>query len=136
MNPLQVSNTSVSETIMKGNSLVEHLDANYLTSKAYLAYACICKGRILLDGRDLKSLDLKWLREQMGLVSQEPALFATTIASNILFGKRDADMDDVIQAAKAANAHSFIQGLPGDYDTQVRNYKSSVLPSFPCSFSS
>ncbi|KAG7971639.1 hypothetical protein I3843_07G145400 [Carya illinoinensis] len=80
-------------------------------------------GRILLDGRDLKSLDLKWLREQMGLVSQEPALFATTIASNILFGKRDADMDDVIQAAKAANAHSFIQGLPGDYDTQFIEFQ-------------
>ncbi|KAF5455749.1 hypothetical protein F2P56_025295 [Juglans regia] len=76
-------------------------------------------GRILLDGHDLKSLDLKWLREQMGLVSQEPALFATTIASNILFGKQDADMDDIIQAAKAANAHCFIQGLPDDYDTQV-----------------
>ncbi|XP_041019693.1 ABC transporter B family member 13-like isoform X2 [Juglans microcarpa x Juglans regia] len=76
-------------------------------------------GRILLDGHDLKSLDLKWLREQMGLVGQEPALFATTIASNILFGKQDADMDDIIQAAKAANAHCFIQGLPDDYDTQV-----------------
>lgn len=89
-----------------------------------------------MDGRDLKSFDLKWLREQLGLVSQEPALFATTIASNILFGKRDANMDDIIQAAKAANAHSFIQGLPDGYDTQVCNYHSSVLPIVPCSFSS
>jgi len=55
----------------------------------------------------------------MGLVSQEPALFATTIAGNILFGKEDADMDKVIQAAMAANAHSFIQGLPDGYQTQV-----------------
>ncbi|WVY89008.1 hypothetical protein V8G54_037946 (chloroplast) [Vigna mungo] len=76
-------------------------------------------GKILLDGYDLKNLQLKWLREQMGLVSQEPALFATTIAGNILFGKEDADMDKVIQASMAANAHSFIQGLPDGYQTQV-----------------
>ncbi|KAK7376713.1 hypothetical protein VNO80_02127 [Phaseolus coccineus] len=76
-------------------------------------------GKILLDGYDLKNLQLKWLREQMGLVSQEPALFATTIAENILFGKEDTDMDKVIQASMAANAHSFIQGLPDGYQTQV-----------------
>ncbi|KAK7382939.1 hypothetical protein VNO78_28603 [Psophocarpus tetragonolobus] len=76
-------------------------------------------GKILLDGYDLKNLQLKWLRQQMGLVSQEPALFATTIAGNILFGKEDGDMDKVIQAAMTANAHSFIQGLPDGYQTQV-----------------
>lgn len=76
-------------------------------------------GKILLDGHDLKSLQLKWLREQMGLVSQEPALFATTIANNILLGKEDADINLVIEAAKAANAHSFVQGLPDGYNTQV-----------------
>ncbi|XP_048332309.2 ABC transporter B family member 13 isoform X2 [Ziziphus jujuba] len=76
-------------------------------------------GRILLDGHDLKTLKLKWLREQMGLVSQEPALFATTIAGNILFGKDDASMNQIVEAAKAANAHAFIQGLPDGYSTQV-----------------
>ncbi|KAJ7966889.1 ABC transporter B family protein [Quillaja saponaria] len=76
-------------------------------------------GKILLDGHDLKNLQLKWLREQMGLVSQEPALFATTISENILFGKEDANMDQIIRAAKAANAHFFIQGLPDGYQTQV-----------------
>ncbi|GAV56723.1 ABC_tran domain-containing protein/ABC_membrane domain-containing protein [Cephalotus follicularis] len=76
-------------------------------------------GRILLDGHDIKNLQLKWFREQMGLVNQEPALFATTIAGNILFGKDDADMDQIIKASKAANAHSFIQGLPDGYKTQV-----------------
>lgn len=55
----------------------------------------------------------------MGMVSQEPALFATTIAANILFGKQDANMEQIIQAAKAANAHSFITGLPEGYYTQV-----------------
>lgn len=76
-------------------------------------------GKILLDGYDLKNVQLRWLREQMGLVSQEPALFATTIAGNILFGKEDADMNQIIEAAKAANAHSFIAGLPQGYNTQV-----------------
>ncbi|KAM5565167.1 ABC transporter B family member 13-like [Rosa sericea] len=76
-------------------------------------------GKILLDGHDISTLQLRWLREQMGLVSQEPALFATTIADNIMFGKEDADMDQIIEAAKAANAHSFIQGLPDGYNTQA-----------------
>lgn len=72
-----------------------------------------------MDGHDLRSLELKWLRGQMGLVSQEPALFATTIAANILFGQEDATMDEIIAAAEAANAHSFIQELPDGYSTQV-----------------
>lgn len=86
-----------------------------------MAYALLIHtlGKILLDGHDIKNLRLKWLRAQMGLVSQEPALFATTIAGNILYGKEDADMDQVIEAAKAANAHSFVQGLPDGYQTQV-----------------
>ncbi|KAK9164532.1 hypothetical protein Syun_005434 [Stephania yunnanensis] len=76
-------------------------------------------GKILLDGHDLKGLQLKWLREQMGLVSQEPALFATTIAENIMFGKQDASMEEIVEAAKVSNAHSFIQSFPNGYNTQV-----------------
>ena len=80
------------------------------------------KGEILIDGVPIEKLQLKWLRSQMGLVSQEPALFATTIKENILFGKEDADMDEVIEAAKASNAHNFISQLPQGYDTQVCIY--------------
>ncbi|KAL8043973.1 hypothetical protein ABFX02_08G017500 [Erythranthe guttata] len=76
-------------------------------------------GEILLDGVAIDKLQLKWLRSQMGLVSQEPALFATSIKENILFGKEDASMEEVIDAAKAANAHNFITQLPQGYDTQV-----------------
>uniref|UniRef100_A0A803LSZ2 Uncharacterized protein n=1 Tax=Chenopodium quinoa TaxID=63459 RepID=A0A803LSZ2_CHEQI len=75
-------------------------------------------GEILLDGVSIDKLQLKWLRSQMGLVSQEPALFATTIKENILFGKEDATMDEVIEAATASNAHNFISQLPQGYDTQ------------------
>lgn len=67
----------------------------------------------------MKKLQLKWLRNQMGLVSQEPALFSTSIAENILYGKEDAEMEEIIEAAKVANAHSFIQTLPDGYKTEV-----------------
>ncbi|GJT44813.1 ABC transporter family protein [Tanacetum coccineum] len=76
-------------------------------------------GEISVDGVRIDKLQLKWLRSQMGLVSQEPALFATTIKENILFGKEDATMEEVIEAAKASNAHNFISQFPQAYDTQV-----------------
>ncbi|KAE8691553.1 ABC transporter B family member 17 [Hibiscus syriacus] len=76
-------------------------------------------GDILLDGVSIKKLQLKWLRSQMGLVSQEPTLFATTIEENILFGNEEAGMEEVIEAAKSSNAHDFISQFPQGYDTQV-----------------
>jgi ATP-binding cassette, subfamily B (MDR/TAP), member 1 len=76
-------------------------------------------GEIMLDGVDIRRLRLKWLRAQMGLVSQEPALFATSIRENILYGKEDATAEEVTAAAKAANAHSFISQLPQGYETHV-----------------
>uniref|UniRef100_A0A1D1ZDP4 ABC transporter B family member 19 n=1 Tax=Anthurium amnicola TaxID=1678845 RepID=A0A1D1ZDP4_9ARAE len=77
------------------------------------------QGQILLDNVDIKTLQLKWFREQIGLVNQEPALFATTILENILYGKPDATVAEVEAAASAANAHSFISLLPNGYNTQV-----------------
>eukprot|EP00850_Spirogloea_muscicola_P019763 SM000198S05334 [mRNA] locus=s198:71017:85178:- [translate_table: standard] len=76
-------------------------------------------GSVVIDGVDTKEMQLKWLRQQVGLVSQEPALFATSIKENILYGKADATMEDVERAARAANCHSFISQLPNAYDTQV-----------------
>ncbi|GMH15718.1 hypothetical protein Nepgr_017559 [Nepenthes gracilis] len=76
-------------------------------------------GEILLDGVATDKLQLKWLRSQIGLVSQEPALFAASIMENILLGKEDATADEVVDAAKASNAHHFICQLPHGYDTQV-----------------
>lgn len=76
-------------------------------------------GQIMLDGHDIKSLELKWLRGQIGLVNQEPALFATTIRENILYGKGDATMDEITQAAKLSDADLFINNLPDRYETQV-----------------
>ncbi|KAE8690033.1 ABC transporter B family member 1 [Hibiscus syriacus] len=76
-------------------------------------------GEVLLDGHDIKTLKLRWLRQQIGLVSQEPALFATTIKENILLGRPDANHIEIEEAARVANAHSFIVKLPDGFDTQV-----------------
>jgi len=64
-------------------------------------------------------LNIKWLRQQLGLVSQEPQLFATSIAENIRYGKENATLEEIIEAAKAANAHDFISKFPAAYDTMV-----------------
>lgn len=88
------------------------------------------RGDILLDKENIKNLQLKWLRSQMGLVSQEPILFATSIRENILFGDEMASMELIISAAKAANAHDFITALPDGYDTQVRNSNPNFLSAF------
>ncbi|KAF9617407.1 hypothetical protein IFM89_036328, partial [Coptis chinensis] len=76
-------------------------------------------GSILLDGNEISELDLKWLRGQIGLVNQEPALFATSIRENILYGKDDATVEELTRAAKLSEAISFISNLPDRFETQV-----------------
>ncbi|KAL0542708.1 hypothetical protein IC582_017782 [Cucumis melo] len=78
-------------------------------------------GRTLLDGVEIHKFKLSWLRQQMGLVSQEPILFNETIRSNIAYGKPEnaASEEEIIGAAKAANAHNFISSLPEGYETTV-----------------
>ena len=70
------------------------------------------EGQVLLDGRDIKSLNVAWLRSHIGIVSQEPVLFAGSIEDNIRFTKPDATNEEVQNAAKMANAHDFIMALP------------------------
>ncbi|QCD81903.1 ABC transporter B family member 2-like [Vigna unguiculata] len=81
-------------------------------------YEPLC-GEILLDGNTIRELDLKWLRQQIGLVNQEPALFATSIRENILYGKDDATLEEINQAVMLSDAQSFINNLPDGLDTQV-----------------
>ncbi|XP_011005954.1 PREDICTED: ABC transporter B family member 4-like [Populus euphratica] len=77
-------------------------------------------GHITLDGIDIKSLQLKWLRQQMGLVSQEPVLFNETIRANIAYGKEgEATEAEILAASELANAHKFISSLQQGYDTVV-----------------
>ncbi|KAF5910749.1 hypothetical protein HPG69_004838 [Diceros bicornis minor] len=74
---------------------------------------------VTLDGHDIRSLNIQWLRAQIGIVEQEPVLFSTTIAENIRYGREDATMEDIIRAAKEANAYNFIMDLPQQFDTLV-----------------
>eukprot|EP00727_Mastigamoeba_balamuthi_P010793 m51a1_g6336 putative multidrug resistance protein 1-like (1332) ;mRNA; f:21432-26198 len=76
-------------------------------------------GEVLLDGKPLDTLDVSWLRSQMGLVGQEPVLFGGTIRDNIAHGKPGASMDEIIAAAKLSNAHGFISCFPQGYETVV-----------------
>ncbi|RME06732.1 MAG: ABC transporter ATP-binding protein [Anaerolineae bacterium] len=77
------------------------------------------KGRVLVDGRDLRTVTQASLRRQMGIVLQEPFLFNGTVKENILFGRLDASDEEVIAAAKAVGAHDFISRLRRGYDTPV-----------------
>ena len=68
----------------------------------------------MLDGRNVKDLNINWLRSQIGIVSQEPVLFDTSIAENIAYGdtSRNVPMSEIIEVARSANIHTFIESLP------------------------
>ncbi|KAJ4750300.1 ABC transporter B family member 11 [Rhynchospora pubera] len=76
-------------------------------------------GEVLIDGINIKTLNLGWIRERIGLVSQEPLLFMTTIKENILYGKEGATLEEVRRAVEMANAANFIDRLPDGLDTMV-----------------
>ena len=76
-------------------------------------------GEVLVGGRDIRTLNIKWLRGNIGVVSQEPVLFDTTIAQNIMYGKEGATEEEMKEAAINANAHDFISKLPDGYNTLV-----------------
>ena len=75
--------------------------------------------QIAIDEQDIKEFNLKWLRKNIGVVSQEPVLFDTTIAENIRYGKSDVTQAQIEEAAKAANAFNFISELPEGFETNV-----------------
>ncbi|MDF1508120.1 ABC transporter ATP-binding protein [Robertmurraya sp. DFI.2.37] len=79
----------------------------------------VTEGRILLDGIDIREFEVRSLRDKIGMVLQDNILFSESVKSNILIGKPDATDEEVIEAAKAANAHDFIMNLPEGYDTKV-----------------
>jgi ATP-binding cassette subfamily B protein/subfamily B ATP-binding cassette protein MsbA len=79
----------------------------------------VTEGAILIDGLDIRKITLTTLRQQLGVVPQEPFLFQGTVAYNIAFGRPEAGREEVIAAAQAANAHDFIMRLPQGYDTEI-----------------
>lgn len=83
-------------------------------------------GQVLIDGKDVKSVELESLRSQMGIMLQDTFLFSSTIKENIRYGKLDATDEEIIAAAKAVNAHDFIMQLENGYDTKVRERGSRL----------
>ncbi|KAM8857473.1 bile salt export pump isoform 1-T1 [Synchiropus picturatus] len=77
------------------------------------------QGTVTLDGHDIRTLNIKWLRSLIGIVEQEPVLFATTIAENIRFGRDGVSMEEIIEVTKQANAYNFIMELPQKFNTPV-----------------
>uniref|UniRef100_A0A2K5CHQ4 ATP binding cassette subfamily B member 4 n=1 Tax=Aotus nancymaae TaxID=37293 RepID=A0A2K5CHQ4_AOTNA len=77
------------------------------------------EGTVSVDGQDIRTINVRFLREIIGVVSQEPVLFATTIAENIRYGRENVTMDEIEKAVKEANAYDFIMKLPHKFDTLV-----------------
>ncbi|CAF1426142.1 unnamed protein product [Adineta steineri] len=84
------------------------------------------QGQLILDGVDIRQLNIQWLRSRLGVVSQVPVLFDLTIAQNISYGLENITMDEIVLAATKANIHEFIQQLPLGYETKV-GVKGSFL---------
>ncbi len=84
-----------------------------------LRFYDVSDGRICIDGVDIRSVTQASLRSQIGLVTQETILFNDTVASNISFGRKNYSREEIVEAAKAANAHEFIRELPNGYDTII-----------------
>lgn len=88
-------------------------------SRLILRFYDVTSGRVLVDGVDVKTLDPHWLRNQIGIVEQEPVLFSGSIWENIAYARPDASEEDILAAAKAANCEEFISNFPLKYDTIV-----------------
>jgi ABC-type multidrug transport system fused ATPase/permease subunit len=91
-------------------------------------------GTVEIDGTPVNQYNIGWLRERIGVVSQEPILFQTTISENIRFGRTNATQEEIEQAAKMANAHDFINDLPQKYETLVGE-RGAQLSGVCCLFS-
>lgn len=109
-------------------SLYSHL-LGIFSFKSFTDSFSVVAGEVLLDGENIKNLKLEWLRSQIGLVTQEPALLSLSIKDNIAYG-RNASMDQIEEAAKIAHAHTFISSLEKGYDTQVVTYCKFCLAWF------
>lgn len=80
----------------------------------------VAEGRVRLDGTDVRELNVKWLRSQIGYVGQEPVLFSASIHDNVALGAdREVTREEVEEVCRQSNAHGFISKLPGGYDTMV-----------------
>ncbi|CAH2048678.1 unnamed protein product, partial [Iphiclides podalirius] len=119
----------VSLTVKKGQSvaLVGHSGSGKSTVIQLISrYYDVLSGSVSVGGHDVRNLSVRWLRQQIGLVGQEPVLFNTTVRENIRYGRPAATDADIETAAGQANAHTFISKLPSGYDTLVGERGASL----------
>uniref|UniRef100_A0A8C1JB19 Bile salt export pump n=1 Tax=Cyprinus carpio TaxID=7962 RepID=A0A8C1JB19_CYPCA len=108
------------EGMVKKHQFIIMLQYYWCTSFINLVTLChFLSLQVTLDGHDIRGLNIQWLRSLIGIVEQEPVLFATSIAENIRYGRPGVSNDDIITAAKEANAYNFIMDLPQKFDTLV-----------------
>lgn len=120
---------SMNMRILKGQTVafVGHSGSGKTTTSALLARLYEPDaGKILVDGVDISDVNIHSYRSQISVVPQETLLFTGTIKDNISYARPDASMDEIIEAAKAANAHDFIMAMPEGYDTKVSERGSSL----------
>ena len=113
---------NLSLKIQSGNriALVGHTGSGKSTLlKLLLRFYDIDSGKITIDGHNIADLKISYLREQIGMVSQDPYLFNGTVAENILYGNVEANQEQMRKSAIAAHADGFVQGLPKEYDTLI-----------------
>lgn len=91
------------------------------------------RGKIKYNGVDIRELNVRWLRDELGLVSQQPILFDCSIYENIRLGLPEATYEQVVEVAKKANAHNFIMEFPDGYDTSV-GQGSTLISGGKCGY--
>uniref|UniRef100_A0A0K0EP01 ABC-type xenobiotic transporter n=1 Tax=Strongyloides stercoralis TaxID=6248 RepID=A0A0K0EP01_STRER len=114
----------ISFEVKEGQSvaLVGHSGCGKSTTVGLLLrYYSIESGKVTFDGTPIEDLNINWLRETIGIVSQEPVLFSDTISMNIKLGRLNVSDEEIITACKIANAHDFIMKLPNNYNTKIGN---------------
>ncbi|KPI95628.1 Multidrug resistance protein 3 [Papilio xuthus] len=119
----------VNLTVKRGQSvaLVGHSGCGKSTIIQLISrYYDVVDGSVCIDGNDVRDLSVRWLRSQVGLVSQEPVLFNATVRENIRYGRSDATDEEIESATRQANAHDFIMKLPSGYDTLVGERGASL----------
>ena len=119
-------NDAVGKYAMLGPSCAQQTVVRSLVT-AGLNISCLVILQVLVDGLDVRDMDLHELRRQVGLVSQEPILFSCTVRDNICYANPEASQQQVEDAARAANAHSFVERLPEGYSTQVNCSTIQIL---------
>jgi ATP-binding cassette subfamily B protein len=101
-------------------ALIGHTGAGKTTLAALVPrFYDVQRGRVLIDGEDVRDVTLRSLRREIGVIAQDPFLFSASVRENIAFGRSEATDDDVVHAARLAQAHEFIEALPEGYETII-----------------